>query len=476
MGIKAGQSPIEIRVDEGSTTATLYISEKQDTITLEQEGVLTLVRDKRIEVTPHVEARVAEIIADFKDHPCRLEEVICEAVPAVHGCDAYFEWMPDRDPTAPKRVAPKSPTDEPVDFYNMTSMIRVKPDDVVAQFHEATQGSNGRDIYGRIIEARPGKETEIALDPTLTKQPDGRIVSTIGGLLELKLNVLRVSRVLEVEGCVDFSTGNIKFDGSIQVRDAVRDRFEIVASEDVIVEGLIEAATISAGGNFLSRRGMAARNRGQLRIDGNAEAGFLNDVRGYVRGDLLVRKEVMNCDLAIGGNLSCQDGSVLGGTIAVMKRAKIGVLGSPGGIVTTISLGAAPLLNAELRQIEIRIEKMQKVLEQQHAILAAMPKGRLASGAAANPVSTEIDVLKDKIASNEAEREQILQQIRSERIIELHVTKMMHTKVCLRAFDTAITIGTPIKGPFVVMWDPENGLHYRQGNGGPPQMLPELNR
>jgi uncharacterized protein (DUF342 family) len=472
MGDQAGQSAIEIRIDEASMTASLYIPSKQDTITLETEAVLALIREKRIEVTPVVEARVAEIVADFKGHPRRMEEVFVEAQPAEHGCDAYFAWLPNMDPTTTRRTAPMADGDEQVDFYNLSSMIRVEPGNVIAVFHEASVGANGRDIYGRIIEARPGKPTEVVLDATVTKHGDGRITANIGGSLDLKANTLRVSRLLEVDGCVDFSIGNIKFDGTILVRDAVRDRFEVTASEDVVVEGLIEAATISAGGNFISRRGMAARNIGQIRVDGNAEAGFLNNVRGYVRGDLVVRREVMNCDLAVGGNLSCQDGVIIGGNMAVMKRARIGVVGSEGGAPTTISLGSAPLLSAELRQIEARLIKLRRVLEQ-HTIVAA--SNRVGRGVARATVNPEIAAINEKIASSDSRREQILQQIRTERLIELHVTKLLHARVCLRAFDTAIVIGQPIKGPFVVMWDPENGLHYRQGNTG-AKPLPMMQR
>lgn len=478
MGIKAGQSPIEIRVDETSTTATLFISEKQDTVTLELDDVLTMVRDKRLELTPEVEARVAAVIADFKDNPRRLEEVIRQATPAVHGTDAFFEWVDGMDPNAPRRMAPNADGTKSVDFYNLSSMIRVKPGTLVATFHEATDGTNGVDIYGRVIEARPGKLTEIVLDASITKQADGSIVTNIGGSLELKLNTLRVSRLFEVEGYVDFSTGNIKFDGTIHVREGVRDRFEVTASEDVIVEGLIEAATISTGGNFLSRRGVAARHLGQLRIDGNAEAGFLNNVRGYVRGDLVVRREIMNCDLAVGGNLSCQDCVVLGGTLAVMRRARIGVVGSEGGTPTTIALGAAPLLTAELRQINAQLEKLRRLLEQRGGAAVSVMAGtrRPAPGSALAAVVAEVESIQARIEAAEAQREQINQRIISERLIELHVTKVLHAKVCLRAFDTSIVIGEQVKGPLVVMWDPQNGLHYRPASGGTPKPLPELLR
>ena len=471
MGARLGHVPLEIRLDEGSSKVTLYIFEKQDVISLEAAEVLNLLREKRIEITPDIEARIDAAIVDFKDRPRRLEVLLSEATAPEHGKDAYFEWREGMDPTAPRRAAPHAAdSEERIDFYNLSSMIRVKPGQEIATFHEATPGTNGRDIYGRVIEARPGKPSEVAIDESLTRHADGRILATQGGSLELKAGTLRVTRLLEIDGCVDFSTGNISFDGSVHVGDAVRDLFVVTATEDVVVEGLIECATISAGRNLLSRRGMAGRNRGEIRVDGDAEAGYLNGVRGYVRGDLIVRREIVNCHLAVGGSLTCPDGAVMGGTLAIMKRAKVGVIGSEGDAPTTISLGAAPLLTAELRQLEARLEKLRKALEKHQALASIYAAHARNSICSVN--SQEVVAVTEKIAQCECRREQIQQHINSERLIELHVTKVLHARVCIRAFDMSVVLGSAVRGPLVVMWDPENGLHYRQGSTIKP--LPAL--
>lgn len=462
MGIRTGQSGIEVRVDENSTSASLYIPAREDADAIELDDVLALVRDKRLEITDAVRARLADIIADFKREPRRLEQVFTEAIPAQNGDDAYFEWVPELDPTVPRVMAPAVSDDEPVDFYNLSTLIRVKAGDHVAVFHEATPGVGGRDIYGRVIEPRPGKASDITLDSTLTRHPDGAITANIGGSLEIKYNTLRVSRMLDIKGCVDFSTGNIAFDGSIHVHDAVRDRFEVSATEDVIVDGLIEAATISAGRNCVIRRGMAARHLGQIRIEGNAEAGFLNNVSGHVRGDLIVRREIVCCELIVGGSLVMPDGVLLGGSVTVMKRARVGVLGSEGGAPTFLSLGESPLLEAELRDINMRLDKLRPMLAQ-HQYVASAARTPRGSAAVQSPEATAMAEL---IAHLEAQRNEVVERIRAERVVELHVAKMAHPRVCLRAFGTTICLGQVIKGPLVITWNPEHGLHYRPGSGG----------
>ena len=142
--------------------------------------------------------------------------------------------------------------------------------------------------------------------------------------------------MLEVRDAIDISTGNIEFHGTVIVRDGVRDRFEVKATEDIIVDGLIEAATINCGRNFTCRRGMAAKGQGQLVVDGDAVVGYLNNVKGRIKGNLTVQREMINCDLVIGGDLICDQGTVIGGNVVVRGSVRVAALGSKAETSTSL--------------------------------------------------------------------------------------------------------------------------------------------
>lgn len=120
--------------------------------------------------------------------------------------------------------------------------------------------------------------------------------------------MLRVIELYEVPGFVDFSTGNIDFEGSVHVRQGIRDRFEVKATGSIIVDGLVEGATIHCGGDFTAHQGMVGKERGLLFVKGNADVGYLNNVKAEIIGNLTVRRELMNCDLVIGKSLNCKHG------------------------------------------------------------------------------------------------------------------------------------------------------------------------
>ncbi len=67
---------------------------------------------------------------------------------------------------------------------------------------------------------------------------------------------------------MDFSTGNIDFEGDVRVLKGIRDIFEVRATGNIEVGGLIEASTIDAGGSVFAKGGMAgARGVGGRRCD-----------------------------------------------------------------------------------------------------------------------------------------------------------------------------------------------------------------
>lgn len=55
---------------------------------------------------------------------------------------------------------------------------------------------------------------------------------------------------------MDLSTGNIDFEGSVQVNGNVSSNFVIRAGGNVIISGVVEGAYIEAGGNIIIARGM----------------------------------------------------------------------------------------------------------------------------------------------------------------------------------------------------------------------------
>lgn len=342
---------IEVTIEDEGSVAKLVVPDDFDPALLDAALLSDVVRKRGIAVDSTVEAHLERIARTFRDQPGRLEEVIARSTAAVDGQDGRLEWMEGFDPNA----GPGADLGDAdvVDYYNQAAYVRVANGSHLATLHQPTPGQDGRDVTGRAIKAGPGRSKDVRIDPSLRLDESGRLTALVDGILEYRHGVLTVSPVFEVGGCIDFSTGNVDFDGTVIVRDGVRDRFEVKATEDIVVDGLIEAATVCCGRDFTCRRGMAAKGQGQLVVDGNALVGYLNNVQGRIKGNLTAQREMISCDLYIGGNLVCDRGTVIGGKVIVGGSVRIAALGSNAGIPTSLILD--PTAQAK---VEVRIQKV----------------------------------------------------------------------------------------------------------------------
>ncbi len=410
------QSAIEVTIEDGGSVAKVVIPDGFDPARLDAALLANLVQKRGIAVSPAVEAQLLRVAKTFRDEPSRLEQVIARSTAAIDGQDGRLEWVEGLDPTASPAAAVGQDDTDVVDYYNQVGYVRVAKGSHVATLHEPTLGEDGRDVTGRTIKARPGRRYDVKIDPSLCLDGSGHVIAQVDGILEYEHGVLRVSRVFEVRGSIDFSTGNIDFDGTVIVQDGVRDRFEVKAMEDIIVDGLIEAATIKCGRNFTCPWGMAAKGQGQLVVEGDAVVGYLNNVKGRIKGNLTVQRELINCDLVIGGNLICDQATVIGGNVAVSGSVRVAVLGSNAETSTSLILDATTL-----------------------------PRTKLEAG--------------------EDERAECMQKMGEGSAVDVQIHKVIYRGVCIKIGDVEVRFGVALKGPIKIGRDKHQRLYFREGDG-----------
>ncbi|MHC4825304.1 MAG: DUF342 domain-containing protein [Planctomycetota bacterium] len=402
---------IEVKIDEGASAAKVVIPDGFDPARLEVTLLAKLVQKRGIAIDSAVETQLLKIIETFRHEPKRLEQVIARSTAPVDGQDGTLEWMKGFDPTAGPAAAATQDDSGAVDYYNQVSYVGVAEGTHVATLHEPTPGEDGRDVTGRTIKAKPGRRYDVKLDPSLDVDASGRVIAQVDGILEYEHGVLKVNRLFEIRGAVDFGTGNVDFDGTVIVREGIRDRFKLKATEDIIVDGLIEAATINCGRNFSCHQGMAGKGRGQLDVDGDAVAGYLDDVKGRVNGNLTVQRELVNCDLAIGGNLVCDKGRVIGGSVAVSGSVRVAALGS----------------NAERATMLILAER--------------------------TPEACEI------------ERAEPLPKMSEVSVVDVLIHKAIYPGVSMKIGDVEVKFEVALKGPIKIGRDEHQRLYFREGDG-----------
>ncbi len=141
-----------------------------------------------------------------------------------------------------------------IDFHERHLLHPVEVGQVVARLAPATAGEAGCDVRGRHLPAAAGPSCRIRCGPGVRVDGDD-VVATRAGVLLHDGDRLDVVPLYVHKGDVDLRSGNLRGEGSIEVRGDVGAGFVVAASADVVVHGSVFEATVEAGANVRITQG-----------------------------------------------------------------------------------------------------------------------------------------------------------------------------------------------------------------------------
>ena len=211
---------------------------------------------------------------------------------------------------------------------------------------------------------------ELKAGPGTSLEEGGRrLVATEDGNVRLVKGIVTVEPVITVDR-VDYSTGNIHFEGSVVVKKDVADGFVIEATGDVQIAEGVGRSTIRAGGDVLLQAGANGAGEGEIEAAGNILAKYIEGASVHCRGNLLVEEAIMHSKLTVWGNIALQGrrAEIIASTIVVGKSLWCKKLGSVAEAPLTISVGVDPELLLAYRKgiTDLReAEELHTQLEEQ---------------------------------------------------------------------------------------------------------------
>ena len=164
-------------------------------------------------------------------------------------------------------------------------------------------------------------------------------------------------------------TGNIHYDGTVQVDGDIGQGMQVHASGDVIVGGMVDGGIVQAGGAIKVTGGVIAHAR--LRAAGAISARFAEAAQLYAGTSIDIGDTVMECELQslnqiMIGASAPQRGRLIGGRATAMMLIQVPLLGSSSAGVTRLVLGANPELEARYLALQ---QQMEKELAAQDSLL-----------------------------------------------------------------------------------------------------------
>ncbi|SEG00316.1 hypothetical protein SAMN05660865_01514 [Caloramator fervidus] len=146
-----------------------------------------------------------------------------------------------------------------IDYFNRNTYEYVEKGSVLAEKLEGKDGMIGFDVYGRPVKPRKRSILKL-LAGTGCNILDNKAFAAISGMPEVKADRICVYEVLRLNSDVDIKTGNISFDGNIEIFGSVKEGFKVKSGNKVIVHGDVLEAEVIANGDVIIKKNLISSN------------------------------------------------------------------------------------------------------------------------------------------------------------------------------------------------------------------------
>ena len=336
---------VTVSPDELKAFLTLYSSE--DNVKISSDDIISALRSQ------NVTYGVKEEIINFCSANPIYNEAICvaEGIPAQNGKNGsviyHFDTALDKTPTILE--------DGRVNYRELNLIQCVKQGQLLCSLVPPVMGTQGMTVKGKAIPAVSGKPAILPRGKNVYASEDGQnLYASIDGEVEyLDQTKVSVYTSHEVPADVDNSTGNISFVGNVVIKGNVLSGFSVEAGGNVEVYGVVEGATIKAGGNIILRRGMQGMGKGTLISGGDIVSRYIEYCNVEAKNNIQ-SEAVMHSNVKCGNKLELtgRKGLLVGGTSKVGKIIIAKVIGSHMATVTDLEVGSDPTIRERYKQVK----------------------------------------------------------------------------------------------------------------------------
>ena len=290
-------------------------------------------------------------------HPYFTLVPIACGTPVQNGTDGRVEELYPRQLTKAVKVDVEGVAD-----YRAQNYVQcVEEGDVICNIIPPKLGTPGIRLDGTVMEPKAVKAATIPAGKYTKITEDGlKLVADRTGHLEFDGKKFFIKVLLDIAGDVDYSTGNLDYNGDIHIHGDVRATFSVKATGNIIVDGLVEAAKIEAGGDVLISNGVLGDGNAEIICGGDLRAKFVESCTAYVGksvfADCLMASKVY-CDETI--QILSGRGAIIGGVAVAGTLIKCKVVGTDSGRKTELELGAQTYIKMKHQE---EIDELKSVM------------------------------------------------------------------------------------------------------------------
>jgi hypothetical protein len=304
-----------------------------------------------------------------------------------------------------------------VDFKEVAALNNVKKGQLIAERIPATSGQDGRAVTGEPIPARKGREARLKPGKNVViDEEQMKLYAAIDGLVTFtERDKINVFPVYEVNGDVDYSTGNIDFVGNVVIRGNVLSGFRVRAVGDIRIIGGVEAAEVISDGSIEITAGIMGTGKGLVKAAKNVKCSFIQEGNVEAGENITVTQSIMHSNIRAGKMVECMGakGLIVGGLIQAGEQIRARIIGNSTSTATVLEVGVLPELRNEMALLRTRLRDLGDNSDKTSKALRLLDHL-----AASGQLTPDKAAIRSRLAMTQTQMNQEMSDIR-ERILEI---------------------------------------------------------
>lgn len=325
-------------VSDTDDAAWLYLVAKENNAPYTKDELVALLHENGVVAGINEDNLIAMVKKKVYDREIK----VAETVAPVPGKDGYYEFLFDINGAVKK---PAIREDGSVDYQSMNMVNSVQAGTPLAKYHPAEAGKPGTNVRGVEIPVDAVKNLPTLKGKGVATTPDdpNTYIATQEGKIHYMDGQISINNIHKIEGDVDQLIGKVEFYGDVLISGNVAAGTVIRAGKSLTIEGTVEAASLSAGGDIILKRGIQGNQKAKVVCKGTVFADFIEhtEVRagGNVEANIILNSKIEAEGKVI---LTGKRGTLIGGNVHGTKGIECKELGNDVEVKTIVHAGCQP--------------------------------------------------------------------------------------------------------------------------------------
>ncbi len=249
------------------------------------------------------------------------------------------------------------------DYKDLNLFVLAKENQTLAIRIPQTKGTPGKNILGEIVPAQNGRPCPMPEGKNTKVVGEHRLIATVNGQIVDKGSRISVDPRLEIKGGVGVQTGDIDFDGTVQIKGDVEQGFKVTATGDIEIKGSINGAEVR-GRNVYISGGVTGADRAKVFAEHDVRTAFAENALIEAGNDIFIADIALHSQIRAGKRLIMEDkhGQITGGHAVAGEVVSVKIIGNSSFVVTKVSVGVDPNLQKEYQELRKVYKESKKRL------------------------------------------------------------------------------------------------------------------